>query len=321
VAKTMHCGDFTPPETMPFEKMTRKYHECICDNLDFHANFGSFDLAFITLIRMATGEYWNGLMHDISDIGGDSLALIYFATFLVLATFIMLNLVVAVLILNFDDSQAEALRVVNQDHMDHFRDVWETFDVEGIGWINSPQLPTLLDHLDIPLGFQSGKRLTKLAKNKALKELGQQLPDHNGMINYIETLFALAYRNQDPGALEEMKDGGLPTTDDIQKSKKAQVQQQHGRMKDENTRLDSDAPRKLQETIAVLSFQAVYRSYQERRKADEQGMDPLKRKLRPGAPGEGGAEEGGAATDRSDMSDGLDSARPVHSSRDTIAEP
>jgi hypothetical protein len=41
-------------------------------------------------------------------------------------------------------------------------------------------------------------------------------------------------------------------------------------------------PKPLQQTIAVLSFQAVYRSYQERRNKDSgKSVDPLKRKLRP----------------------------------------
>jgi hypothetical protein len=34
------------------------------DNLNTHANFQSFGIAFLTLIRMSTGESWNFIMHD-----------------------------------------------------------------------------------------------------------------------------------------------------------------------------------------------------------------------------------------------------------------
>ena len=54
--------------------------------------------------RMSTGEYWNGLMHDLMD-QGHTFAFVYFASFTVLAEFIMLNLVVAVLLINYEEQQ------------------------------------------------------------------------------------------------------------------------------------------------------------------------------------------------------------------------
>ena len=128
---------------------------------------------------MSTGEYWNGLQHDLTDSAGHTFAFAYFFTFLILATFIMLNLVVAVMIINYNEQQADSDRAVNQDHMDHFRDVWESFDQvsaqrdspvadyraltergtaqEGRGWMRTEKLPALLEKLDIPLGFHSSK--------------------------------------------------------------------------------------------------------------------------------------------------------------------
>ena len=50
---------------------------------------------------MSTGEYWNGIMHDLID-QGHTYAFLYFFTFMVLATFIMLNLVVAVILNNYE---------------------------------------------------------------------------------------------------------------------------------------------------------------------------------------------------------------------------
>jgi len=251
------------------------YAPCLCENVDYNANFKTFGAAFLLLIRMSTGEYWNGIQHDLTDIAGDTYAFAYFFSFLILATFIMLNLVVAVMIINYNEQQADSDRAVNQDHMDHFRDIWESFDEDGRGWIRTEKLPKLLEKLDIPLGFHSSKPMAKVAQKKALQELAMQLPDHDGWIHYTETLFALAYRNQSEQAVEDLPDESIPRVDEIAAQKNARVQEdgQHGVLD----------PKPLQETMAVLSFQAVYRSYQERRnKGGEGSVDPLKRKLRPG---------------------------------------
>jgi hypothetical protein len=276
------------------------YGACRCENMDNNANFKSFGTAFMTLIRMSTGEYWNGIQHDLMDEGHD-LAFVYFFTFLILATFIMLNLVVAIMILNYDDSQRDAERNVNQDHMDHFREVWEHFDERGHGWIPTPLLPQLLENLDIPLGFHSSKPMAKVAQKKALQELSMQLPDHNGMIHYTETLFALAYRNQDEAAVQPV-DGNVEGNKLIEEMKNKKLQESPGYAKDD--------PKTLQQKIAVLSFQTVYRAYQERREKDDpNATDPLKRKLRPGAPVDTQPAEDGS----------MNSARPVQSYRQ--AEP
>ena len=50
---------------------------------------------------MSTGEYWNGIMHDLIE-KGHTYAFLYFFTFMILATFIMLNLVVAVILNNYE---------------------------------------------------------------------------------------------------------------------------------------------------------------------------------------------------------------------------
>ena len=53
--------------------------------------------------RVSTGEFWNGIMHELID-RGHSYAFVYFFSYLILAQFIMLNLVVAVLLINYGAS-------------------------------------------------------------------------------------------------------------------------------------------------------------------------------------------------------------------------
>ena len=59
----------------------------------------------MVLVRMATGESWNGIMHDCmtpGDLMSEVVAYLYFSTFVVLGQFMMINLFVAVILENFE---------------------------------------------------------------------------------------------------------------------------------------------------------------------------------------------------------------------------
>ncbi|CAM4888615.1 unnamed protein product [Rotaria socialis] len=85
-----------------------------CSGLDKHAHFKDFGMAFLTLFRIATGDNWNGIMKDTlrqddSSHGGKSnlmsaIAPIYFIIFVLLAQFVLANVVVAVLMKKLDES-------------------------------------------------------------------------------------------------------------------------------------------------------------------------------------------------------------------------
>ena len=79
--------------------------------LNKHANYESFPRALLLLIRMVTGENWNGVMHETMvaepdcseahDSCGTQAAPVYYLSFLLLATFILTNLFVAIILDNF----------------------------------------------------------------------------------------------------------------------------------------------------------------------------------------------------------------------------
>jgi hypothetical protein len=52
-AVTMKCSGYKEPSQSLIDDQSDKppYAECVCDNIDWNANFGSFGVAFITLIR------------------------------------------------------------------------------------------------------------------------------------------------------------------------------------------------------------------------------------------------------------------------------
>lgn len=69
------------------------------DFITENANFSSFPLAFLTLIRMVTGENWNGLMHEVDSYSTRSTT--YFCSFIILMSYVMLNLFIATMLENF----------------------------------------------------------------------------------------------------------------------------------------------------------------------------------------------------------------------------
>lgn len=74
-----------------------------------HAHFKNFGMAFLTLFRVATGDNWNGIMKDTlrKDCDDDAdcvqnccvspvIAPIFFVIFVLMAQFVLVNVVVAV---------------------------------------------------------------------------------------------------------------------------------------------------------------------------------------------------------------------------------
>jgi voltage-dependent calcium channel T type alpha-1G len=94
--------------------------ENTCDGINRHAHFHNFGMSFLTLFRIATGDNWNGIMRDalgnknlcIDENGNEStsfclthtLTPFYFVFFILMAQFVLINVVVAVLLKRLDDS-------------------------------------------------------------------------------------------------------------------------------------------------------------------------------------------------------------------------
>ncbi|XP_046691295.1 voltage-dependent T-type calcium channel subunit alpha-1H isoform X4 [Silurus meridionalis] len=96
-----------------------------CEGLSRHATFENFGMAFLTLFRVSTGDNWNGIMKDtLRDCTpGDKNCLtylplvspIYFVTFVLMAQFVLVNVVVAVLMKHLEESNKEAKEDAEMD--------------------------------------------------------------------------------------------------------------------------------------------------------------------------------------------------------------
>uniref|UniRef100_A0AAQ5XIL1 Voltage-dependent T-type calcium channel subunit alpha-1H n=1 Tax=Amphiprion ocellaris TaxID=80972 RepID=A0AAQ5XIL1_AMPOC len=96
-----------------------------CEGLSRHATFENFGMAFLTLFRVSTGDNWNGIMKDtLRECHPDDrhclsylplVSPIYFVTFVLMAQFVLVNVVVAVLMKHLEESNKEAKEDAEMD--------------------------------------------------------------------------------------------------------------------------------------------------------------------------------------------------------------
>ena len=126
--------------------------------IDSRINFATFGCSMLTLFRTSTGESWNGIMHEL-EAAGYFIAIPFFISFVVLGTFIMLNLFIAVILENFSDAQAVDENAFCHDHIEQFSLVWAGLDTEKDYFIEGFKLVNLLYSLPPPLGLKGQEHM------------------------------------------------------------------------------------------------------------------------------------------------------------------
>jgi hypothetical protein len=145
------------------------------DQISEQANFDTFPTAMLLLFRCSTGESWNGVMHDImrrsppSDLA-IALAPPFFVTFIILGSFLMLNLFVAVIMEHFENSGMDAARgTLTMEDLKEFskawghhanKPVWWKFWSDDDKWLPLHKLEAMLWEVKGPLGL-ADKGLTR----------------------------------------------------------------------------------------------------------------------------------------------------------------
>eukprot|EP01065_Artemidia_motanka_P016648 TRINITY_DN2025_c3_g1_i4.p1 TRINITY_DN2025_c3_g1~~TRINITY_DN2025_c3_g1_i4.p1 ORF type:complete len:1864 (+),score=575.12 TRINITY_DN2025_c3_g1_i4:699-5594(+) len=163
-----------------------------------HANFETFWRALLMLMRVVTGENWNGVMHETMvqepecsetrDDCGNYFAPIYFLTFILLATFILTNLFVAIILDNFKTTILIEKSDLRMRDLHRFIDIWSEFDPDASLRMPTAKFRHLLTRLGPPLGIRNSEsRVDILLRTKQYC-----IPEHAGQIHFIETLIPLA---------------------------------------------------------------------------------------------------------------------------------
>ncbi|EGR30825.1 hypothetical protein IMG5_122970 [Ichthyophthirius multifiliis] len=164
-------------------------------------NFFNFVNALITLFRCSTGENWYIFMFDcgkttncIQGIDcGTRFSTIYYVTFILMCTFIMLNLFILIIIQYFEDyymKDGNPLQAFNEK-VEIFRATWSKYTAFSYGEkIESVNLVNFLHELEEPLGYNRPDKT--ISKKMIAKDVMQWnlTDDGSGNIYFNDVLFA-----------------------------------------------------------------------------------------------------------------------------------
>ncbi|KAK3265242.1 hypothetical protein CYMTET_26061, partial [Cymbomonas tetramitiformis] len=131
--------------------------------IDEHCNLSSFPQAIFLLIRIATGEGWNAIMHEMrvqepncdNDKGdcGNEFAVVYIVSFILLVYFIIMNIIMAVVLDEFSLAQKEYTRLMSKDILACFQSSWTKYDLVGSGFIPAEHIFDVMMELPAPIGL------------------------------------------------------------------------------------------------------------------------------------------------------------------------
>eukprot|EP01065_Artemidia_motanka_P049742 TRINITY_DN8328_c0_g1_i1.p1 TRINITY_DN8328_c0_g1~~TRINITY_DN8328_c0_g1_i1.p1 ORF type:complete len:2109 (+),score=672.20 TRINITY_DN8328_c0_g1_i1:54-6380(+) len=154
------------------------------EGLDKYTNFENFVNAFLTLIRMATGEGWQVIMADcrrhppdcdeaLGQCGTEWAAILYFVLFSLCGMYVLLNLFIAVILDSFDEvvKKEQKTNSLNVQHMNVFNAAWQRFDTDRTFRIDVLLVPSLLRAIGPPLGVVPTSSYQQAADVAATLEL------------------------------------------------------------------------------------------------------------------------------------------------------
>jgi hypothetical protein len=190
------------------------------DYLTRHANFQNFLNSYLTLFRCTTGEAWNGVMYDLLvqegcvenptyeqlmeareeaqkpwiTIGcgvGRPLVTVFFMSFVVIASFVMLNLFVAVLVEAFTQEKNHESSNLRLKEHNEFCEAWLKFDPDLSYKCRSEMLPVIVNQLYAPLGTRGAKK-SRRQIHRLCSSL--EIPDSQGELKCIDVYKGLVRR-------------------------------------------------------------------------------------------------------------------------------
>jgi hypothetical protein len=149
--------------------------------LDEHANFQTIGSAFITLVRVITGENWPLLMEALSrdkDVnydcidaptyedfvkskhspvgcGNQSLAILYFFSYTLFVATIYMRLFIAIILQTFHQTTERDNKFMNTELSNRFREVWSRYDPSATSFMRAHSYNKFLLQLGEPLGWDS----------------------------------------------------------------------------------------------------------------------------------------------------------------------
>lgn len=162
-------------------------------------NFQTFPAAALVLFRSSTGENWQQIMNscldkpttlcemDPTQTCGNDFAYVYFITFNMICSFLIINLFVAVIMDNFDYLTRD-WSILGPHHLEEYVRTWSEYDSEATGRMKHVDIVSMLKRIEPPLGF--GKCCPHREACKRLVSMNMMM-NNDGTVDFHATLFAL----------------------------------------------------------------------------------------------------------------------------------
>lgn len=162
-------------------------------------NFANFPQALLLMIRMATGENWQDIMLSClpgqlcerkngTECGND-FAYFFFPSFYFISSIIILNLLVAIVIDNFDYILRDK-STLGAHQLDLFVKLWSLYDREAKGVLPSKSVLGLMRECNPPVGW--GRLCPEPQAYRKMIQMNMPLKDkENSLVSFNATLFAL----------------------------------------------------------------------------------------------------------------------------------
>eukprot|EP01028_Stygiella_incarcerata_P002064 TRINITY_DN1385_c0_g1_i6.p1 TRINITY_DN1385_c0_g1~~TRINITY_DN1385_c0_g1_i6.p1 ORF type:complete len:1121 (-),score=310.44 TRINITY_DN1385_c0_g1_i6:71-3433(-) len=245
--------------------------------LNHRANFHHFGYAMLMLIRVTTGEAWNDILRDTmvqpphcddeKDECGTEWAPLYFITFILIASYALLNMFIAVIFEDFGNTLEQSHYVLTPEHLEKYATVWARFDPKATRYIPAVRLPDLVWQLPPPLG--SGESGSRLATRRLCVQF--EIPAREGSIQFLETLHTLAMSASQRSFSKEVVCG--------KEDAKAVMRKMNLMLQGRISRMDSDGKSEgcgsnaaqitSREILAAETIQAVFRGSRVRNAVEE----------------------------------------------------
>jgi len=266
------------------------------DNLSNYANFKNFFNSMLLLFRMATGESYNGVMHDcmikapmccsqeMMDNGqcskvncGEPVgAPIFFLSFFIMSALLMLNLLVAIILDNYSEQENEEENMVEvkPEHMEKFKHVWAEKDPTATGFIATSNLPWLIMHLPMPLGLNvpddhgNPSEVDEWEmKNPARARMSKMvIPEYDGKVSFQETLSSLVNTVYDSNVGATLRGSAQFKELENKKHNIKSLKTANKQAKKSGKIKEDGQPFTVEESTASLRMQSIWRGHEGRRK-------------------------------------------------------
>ena len=131
----------------------------------------------------------HGIAH--SSCGNPNLAIPYFISFQIISSYVILNLIVAVILENFSSLGSLNPNLVSSHDVEHFKEIWAEYDPDCDNYIPSSQLPSLILTTPPPMGLKGvGEEADAIRMLMTL-----QLDQTEGQVSFQQVLKALTIKS------------------------------------------------------------------------------------------------------------------------------